>query len=128
MKPLEICIVDDNSDMREALRALLERAGYLVSEAHDGNAALYEMKRRRPALAIVDIIMPDREGLSLITELKDKWPQLPIVAISGGGSIGSRDYLEFAMSLGADAAFAKPFREADLLASINRLLQAGLLS
>lgn len=117
----EICIVDDNADVRQALRARLETRGYEVSEAANGDAALVLIEQRRPALAIVDIIMPDREGLSLIRELKTLLPKLPIIAISGGGEIGPKDYLKLALEFGADAAFAKPLRDADFMASVEHL-------
>jgi len=118
---VEICVVDDVADVRQALRARLEAAGYAVSEAQNGDVALAVILQRQPALAIVDIIMPDREGLSLIEELKERMPKLPIIAISGGGSIGPEDYLQLALEFGADAAFPKPLRDPDFIEAVKRL-------
>jgi len=118
MAKREICIVDDDANVRQSLRVRLEAAGYTVFEAPDADTAIAVINTHHPSLAIIDIVMPDREGLSLIQDLKDRYPKLPIIAISGGGSVGPKDYLELALQFGANAAFAKPLRDADFMAAV----------
>ena len=80
------------------------------------------IKTRRPAVAVVDIIMPEREGLSTIQEIRDTYPDTRILGISGGGVGGADRYLQFAESLGAHDTMMKPLRTAEFIDRIKRLL------
>lgn len=120
-KPL-ICVIDDDASVRHTLCAQLTAAGFQTVEAGEGTTGLQIIKTRRPAVAIVDIIMPEREGLSTIQEIRDEYPDTRILAISGGG-IGDADrYLQFAQSLGADDTMMKPLRTAEFIERVNRLI------
>ena len=116
-----ILIVDDDVAMRRMLRANLEAAGHEVIEAANGRKAERELAQRTPDLLITDIIMPDKEGIELITSLR-KARTFKILAISGGSQTMKVDFLEVAKRLGADATMAKPFRREELLVVVRQLL------
>jgi len=118
-----ILIIDDDSQVREVLRKMLERAGYGVMDAPDGNVGM-KLHRKAPAdLIVTDIVMPGKEGLSTIKELKQNSPEVKIIAISGGGSIGPEEYLEMARRLGVNQTLSKPFGSRELLEAVRALLQ-----
>jgi DNA-binding response OmpR family regulator len=82
------------------------------------------IKEKQPAVAVVDIIMPEREGLSTIQDIRDTYPDIRILAISGGGIGDATRYLQFAESLGANDTMIKPIRGAEFIDRIKRLLAA----
>jgi CheY-like chemotaxis protein len=107
--PMRILVVDDNADMRDSLQMLLQRLGYDSEGARDGQQAM-EIQRRRPAhVLITDIFMPGKDGIETIEAFRREWPRIRIVAMSGGGTVATRDYLEVAPEIGADAVLRKPF-------------------
>ena len=106
---LSILIVDDNADMRDTLKALVEVLGYRARTATDGHEAL-QLQRNEPAqILITDIFMPGAEGIETIAMFKREWPQMKVVAMSGGGEYAQRNYLRDAAFVGADATLQKPF-------------------
>jgi DNA-binding response OmpR family regulator len=118
-----ILVIDDDPQVREMLKQLLERAGYEVGVAPDGNAGV-KINRADPAqLIITDIVMPGKEGLETIMEFRRHFPAVRIIAISGGGKIGPHDYLNTAKAMGAQKTFAKPFDLPELLSAVWELLQ-----
>ena len=117
-----ILVVDDNEQMRRTLRRTLERAEHSVTEAADGRAALKLYVAQSPDLVITDIVMPEREGIETIREMRRMAPNAKIVAISGSDIGGTLDLLWTARELGADAALRKPFRAAELLEVVSALL------
>jgi YesN/AraC family two-component response regulator len=74
------------------------------------------------SIVITDIIMPDKEGIEMITELKRDYPRIKIIAMSGGGRSGPQNYLEMAKHLGASRTLAKPFKHSDLIGAVQELL------
>ena len=119
-KPL-ILIIDDDDQIRKMLKELLENAGYETMEASDGKEGL-KLQYERPAdLIIVDILMPEKDGKDTIIELKKDFPEVKIIAISGGGWIGPEMDLDISARLGADKAFAKPISKKELLRAIKKL-------
>lgn len=117
-----IVLIDDDEDVRRTLVRMLEIAGHEIHEAADGNSGIELCLRVDPQLVITDILMPEKEGIETIMTLKRDHPALRIIAISGGGRSGAMDFLDMARSLGADEALQKPFRRAELLDIVNRLL------
>ncbi len=108
-KGQRILVVDDNPDMRESLCLLLGQVGYAAEGARDGQEAL-ELQRARPAqILITDIFMPGKDGIETIEAFRREWPGIRIIAMSGGGAVAMRDYLEVAPDIGADATLRKPF-------------------
>lgn len=119
-----ILVIEDEEMLRRTLRTLLERAGHSVVEAEDGQQGMTLFKTMRPDLVLTDIIMPNREGVETIGEMRREAPDLPIIAMSGGGSRGGDLFLTLAERLGATATLAKPIRQAELLAAVDRCLGA----
>ena len=117
-----ILVVDDDEAVLEMLRATLEWEGYDVDGAADGNAAILAQRAHPADLVITDIIMPDKEGLETIVDLRRDWPDTKIIAISGGGRLATGDYLGVAQRLGASRVFPKPIEREKLLGAIRELL------
>lgn len=117
-----ILLVDDNDAIRTVLRRLLSRSGFDVVEARNGVEALSAHKARPADIVVTDLIMPEKEGLETILELRRMQPRLRIIAMSGGGRVRAQDYLKLAAALGASRTLAKPFSEAELLKAIQELL------
>ena len=116
-----ILIIEDDDQVRGVLQRMLEGAGYEVMTAANGRDAM-RLQQKTPARVVVtDIVMPEQEGLQTITELRRDHPDTKIIAISGGGGIGSDQYLRLAGRLGAQEVFPKPFSHKDLLAAVERL-------
>jgi DNA-binding response OmpR family regulator len=120
-----ILVIDDDDLLRCAVRASLEAAGYDVLEAADGKTGLCLHGERAPDLVIVDIFMPERDGLDFIRDVRDRAPQAKILAISGGGRTGMIDVLSAAAALGASRTLSKPFLPGALLAAVRELLGEG---
>jgi DNA-binding response OmpR family regulator len=117
-----ICLIDDDSFVRDALALGLRDAGFEVLTA-PGAAAGYDIAAREHVDAIVtDLNMPGTGGAQLITEIRARWPHMPVVAISGASVFDGRSIEALARELGADAALAKPFRARELGALLERLL------
>jgi CheY-like chemotaxis protein len=116
----DILVIDDEPLVRRLIQQMLERDGHDVREAADGIAGLSAARARRPDLIVTDIMMPNKEGIETIRELRREAPALPILVISGDP--GSALYLEMAKLLGAHAALAKPFSADELLRAVDNLL------
>jgi CheY-like chemotaxis protein len=117
-----LILADDNEDFRTLLKTMLTDAGYEVLTAANGIEALRLCETRAVEGAIVDLVMPEKEGLETIVEMRRRFPQIKTIAITGGGRGPSKVYLETARRLGATAALAKPFHVSDLLRTLDRIL------
>lgn len=128
-----ILIIDDEEDIRDVLQLVLERAGHEVRSASNGKEAI-ELQREQPAeVVITDIIMPEKDGVSAIKEIRQEFPGVRIIAISGGGgvepvaykpgAITTTAYLAAAQDVGADRVFTKPFEREDLIRAVDDLLR-----
>jgi len=116
-----ILIIEDDVQMLAMLGQVFERAGYDVVEAPDGNVGI-KLYREQPAhLVITDLIMPNKEGIETIIELRREFPDVKIIAISGGGRNGPEDYLKMARGLGAMLTFTKPIKREELLNAVREL-------
>ena len=127
-----ILIIDDEEDVRDALQMILEGAGHTVRTATNGKEGL-ELQRKEPAdLVITDIIMPEKDGVRIIKEMREEFPAVRIVAISGGGgvqplsykpgAITTTAYLAAAKEVGADRIFTKPFDREELIKAVDELV------
>lgn len=117
-----ILLIDDEAMVRYALSRFLTSSGHEVVEAVDGADPVVAKSLGNVDAVVTDVIMPNREGMGILLQCKERHPGLPVFVISGGGRIGRAEYLETAQALGADAVFAKPFDERDLLAAIEGAL------
>ena len=118
----QILVIDDEPLVRELIRMTLEGAGHKITEAENGRVATALLHDREFDLVITDIMMPEKEGIETMREIRQRSPRTRIVAISGGGRINGSDYLSLARKLGADEVLSKPFRTMQLLELVNRLL------
>jgi CheY-like chemotaxis protein len=117
-----ILLIDDDATVRYALKQVLERAGHQVDEASDGLIGIEKCTAARPDVVVTDIIMPNQEGIETIIKLKRLAPEVAIIAMSGGGRTGNRDFLAMAEKLGAAKVMAKPFRPKELVEAVAALL------
>ena len=117
-----ILVVDDDRDVRDMLQRLLERAHYDVTTVEDGKQALSTFQDKRYEVVITDILMPEKEGIETIIELRKLRPDLKIIAISGGGRGDAVHYLQVAKAFGADHTMSKPFACNDMLQVIHTLM------
>lgn len=99
-----ILVIDDEEELRIALRGILEHAGYQVVDAPDGMEGISRYRQQPADVVIVDIVMPEKDGLEVIRELKRDFPDAKIIAMSANPT-----YLSLAIDLGALCAITKPF-------------------
>jgi CheY-like chemotaxis protein len=125
MASVSILVVDDDAAIRAAMCRTLRLEGYLVDEAADGARALPLLETGTTDLLITDILMPNLDGLELISLVKQAHPELRILAMSGGGPFGHLDILNVASKLGADSTLTKPFSSEQLLAKVSVLVEAA---
>ncbi|MCL1981353.1 MAG: response regulator [Proteobacteria bacterium] len=118
---MRILVIDDDDQMRVLLRQVMEWAGHEVIEAANGREGVQKFRKQPADLVITDLIMPEQEGLETISSLKKEYPDLKIIAISGGGRIGPEAYLPAAQELGANKVFSKPFDVRELAETIKEL-------
>jgi len=116
-----ILLIDDDELVRATIQSILESAGYEVTQAADGVQGLEAYRASTPDLVITDILMPNKEGIETIRDLKRCNPAPRIIAISGGDRNGDAQFLQMAEKLGADRILPKPFRKAALLDLVDGL-------
>lgn len=116
-----LLVVDDNEDMRQSMKRLLEHFGYEVRVARDGSHALEIQRQTQSDVLISDIFMPDTDGLETIKQFREAFPATRIIAMSGGGASLEADYLSTASVIGADAILRKPFSKESLLQALEKL-------
>jgi DNA-binding response OmpR family regulator len=119
----KIVIADDDALTRNAYKAALERAGHSVLTAQDGDEATRLVERGGIDLLVLDVLMPRKEGLETLIEMKKRFPRLKIIVMSAGGSRSETDFLAIASKFGADAVLRKPFTPRalfDAMAGLHR--------
>jgi len=117
-----ILVVDDDESFRQPLCQTLLCAGHEVLAAGDGREALKLYRRQPIDLVISDLVMPGKEGIETMLELRRLQPDLKIIAMSGGGYIQCIDYLQMARRLGANRTLAKPFTAQEVIEAVTSLL------
>lgn len=118
----KILIIDDEDQVRKMLKQLLESNSYDTVEARNGIEGLELFKTAIPDLVLTDLIMPEKEGLETIREMKKLNPGTKIIAISGGGINKPDMYLDLASKLGAQHVFSKPVKNQELLSVIKKMV------
>ena len=117
-----VLIADDDDQIRGLLCETFTQAGYDTLSASNGLEVL-EMVNELPCdIIIADILMPEKEGIEMIMELRLQWPDIPVIAMSGGGYVDAGKYLGIAERLGVKATFQKPFDRRDLLRAVEEIL------
>ena len=115
-------VVDDDAGIRNFLRMLLELEGYEVATVGNGIEALDAQRKNPAAIVVTDIFMPDGEGMETIVQLREEFPQVRIIVMSGGGAYRGADYLKLARELGAVRALKKPFPPQELLDAMREVV------
>jgi CheY-like chemotaxis protein len=117
-----ILLIDDDDAVREALRLTLTHLGHDVTMARDGAEGLELFEKTKPDLLITDIVMPVKEGIEVLLELRSRKAPVKIIAISGGGRVNARQYLAMAKLLGAAQVLEKPFTREELTQALRASL------
>jgi len=119
----QILVIDDEQQIRSLLKKMLEREGFDVITASDGKEGMKLFSNATVDLVITDIVMPEKEGIEIIRELKKEHPGIPVIAISGGGRNSPESYLNVAKLLGAVAILQKPVEKETLMTAVTTALQ-----
>ena len=119
-----ILIIDDEPQIRSMLKLMLERDGYEVAEAPDGIEGIRVYRQKPADLVITDLIMPNKDGIGMIIDLKKEFPNVKIIAMSGGGLNKPEGYLKGAKKLGAACTLTKPIDRDEMLRTIKDVLQS----
>lgn len=117
-----ILIIDDDPAIVNVFTQFLENLGYSVQSASEGKEALGLINKQPPALIITDILMPEMDGLEIVTYIREHHPDLPVIAVSGGMKTASMNFLPLAQRFGACKVFEKPVPLSKLRAAVEELL------
>jgi YesN/AraC family two-component response regulator len=120
----KILIVDDEPALLDLLTHMLKTDEHEVLVAEDGEKGVHLYQQELPDVVISDLVMPNKNGIDLILELKETFPALRLIAISGGGGVtGAFDYLPTAKLVGAKVILKKPFGLQDLRDAVTTVLE-----
>ena len=117
-----VLVIDDEAPIRALVRQMLEAEGYQVSEADEGAAGIQLLRTLPVALLITDLFMPGQEGIQTILEVRQHFPQVKLLAISGGAKRSPINLLPEAGAFGAHGTLAKPFTRQELLDAVSAVL------
>ncbi len=121
----QILVVDDDVQVLTIIQRSLEKQGYDVETAADGIEAMKCIHRKPVDLIITDLLMPKKEGIETIIEIRRDFPKIKIIAMSGGSRLVPEHFLNVASKIGANRVFTKPFDRKDLLQAVEVLLAAN---
>src|SRR5688572_30529321 len=121
---MNILVIDDDEIIRLTIKKSVQKMGYTVVEADNGISGIELFQKENPDMVITDILMPDKEGLETINEIRAVNPQTKIIAMSGGGSTHNMTFLQWAEKVGANQIISKPFKPDELLKIITNLAKA----
>jgi len=123
-----ILVIDDEAGARQLVRRLLEREGYFIVEAKDGEEGIGLFRADPCDMIITDLVMPVKDGLKTILDVREFAPTVPILAISGGGTIAKERYLSAAGFIERVERLAKPFTREELVDLVRRMLNDDLIT
>lgn len=119
---MKILVIEDDEQVQKIIYKMLSPSGHTIITANNGEEGIVKMEENPDtSIVITDLIMPKKEGIETIVDIKKTWPQVGIIAISGGGIIDSQISLRCAELLGATVALKKPFSSGDLLRAIESI-------
>lgn len=119
---LKILLIDDDDVIRLTMQSALKKRGFQVITAENGNIGLELFKKENPQIVITDMLMPNKEGLETISEIRSLKTKVKIIAMSGGGSTQNMTFLKLAEKVGADQLLSKPVKPEQLIMAIENLL------
>jgi len=117
-----ILVVDDHKDSRELLEYILAEDGHEIVHAENGNEAVTRYRAGPTDLVILDVFMPEKNGLDAMAEIRAEFPAAKIVVVTAGWNLGRRDPLSLALEAGADATIRKPIDPIGLRRAVETLL------
>jgi len=120
-----VLLLEDNTAYRDLITEVLTLAGFVVHAAPDGRRVADILSRMPIDLVITDLVMPERDGLETLTDLRYSHPKLPVIAISGDVPLNTHLYLSIAEKLGASRVLAKPFRMEQLVSAAREAVAAS---
>ena len=118
----QILLLDDDPVLCRVITLALEAAGHRVQSHENARKGMQTLEQENPDLIITDIVMPEMDGLEILRKVRQLRPELPVLVISGGGSFEPAGYLSVAQSFGATAVLPKPFRPAELVELVAKLV------
>lgn len=119
----KILLIEDDALVSRTMEFVFKKAGHETIVASDGIQGLVKFKSENPDIVISDIVMPDKDGIETIREIRGISKDVPIIAVSGGGRTHNFDFLRVAEKMGATEVVKKPFHNADIVALVERLLK-----
>jgi CheY-like chemotaxis protein len=120
-----VLLVEDNPDLQFSLSLLLARQGHEVAQALDGKQALAHLRQHTVDIVLTDVLMPEVDGLEVMRTMRREFPQVPVIAMSGGSDrLPGGDMLQMAGLLGARAILSKPFTGDELRDALAQALGA----
>jgi two-component system, OmpR family, phosphate regulon response regulator OmpR len=117
---ISVLIVDDDPVVRDLLRGFLHEHDVQVSVLHDGSGLMHRLELERPSIVVLDIMMPDTDGLRALRDLRASGDDIPVIFLTACGSVNDKIA---GLTLGADDYLAKPFDPRELLARIETVLR-----
>ncbi len=125
-----IIVIDDEKDVREVLREVLERAGFQVETAANSDDGLKLLRDKGADVVITDIIMPGKDGVETVRDIRKDFPNTRVIVISGGGNVIPMEHEtparkasdNLASTTGADVTLAKPFDRREILDAVKELV------
>jgi len=118
-----ILLVDDEVAILSLMEGLLRLEDHSVTRAENGREALLKMKGTEFDLIVTDLVMPEKEGLETIMEIRKENPSVKVIAMSGGGFVNASEYLALASAFGVSATLMKPFSKDELLRAVATALE-----
>lgn len=116
-----VLVADHDPVQRAIVAGMLDLAGFDCEEAVDGESALEALARRPADVAVLEMLMPSKDGIEVLIHIKREWPDTKVLTISAGGLMSPAQLLHLARALGADATMAKPLRRGAFVAAVRDL-------
>ena len=124
MTKKKILVIEDDLELQEFVEEFLSENDFEVLLANNGNEGLEVLENNEVDLVLTDLLMPEKDGVRVISEVKTRHSHIPVIAMSGGQSVFSPVFLEAAATLGAAKTLSKPFRNEELLQTIRDCLKS----
>lgn len=120
-----VLLIEDEPNIIEAIRFVLSRDGWQVATHPEGRGAVEAVREREPDVIILDVMLPDRSGYDILSDLKgdDDLRHLPVLMLTARGQSSERD---MALSIGADRFMTKPFSNAEVVEAVRLLARGGI--
>ena len=122
LETLTVLVIDDDELTRMTIANILRKNGCTVIEAHNGNEGLSLFQKENPHLVITDMLMPDKEGLETIADIRALNPATMVIAMSGGGSTQNMAFLKLSEKVGANRLMSKPIKPDELMHTVKSLM------